>query len=77
MITTRCKFSCDSKIINNYGHGDTYTYTFSPVCSSEEGTENKRFWDATPCGAFEISGMTNDPEFEVGKEYYLDLSLAE
>jgi hypothetical protein len=55
------------------------TLNFTPVCSDRPDSENKQFWDATPSGSLQL-GVVN-PEawkhFEIGKEYYLDFTLAE
>ena len=55
------------------------TISLSPVYSSEEGSENKKFWDASPSG--EIKLGTVNPEawglFELGEEYYVDFSRAD
>lgn len=54
------------------------TIHLQPVMSSEEGSENKKFWDASPSG--EIRLGTINPQawayFELGKEYYIDFTKA-
>lgn len=55
------------------------TLVMSPVYSSEEGSENKRFWDASPSGEIRL-GTVNQAAweaFELGKEYYIDFTSAE
>ena len=52
-----------------------HTVTFTPVYSSKPESENKRFWDATPSGKLEF-GTIREMPFEIGKEYYLDISPA-
>lgn len=69
-MTVRCKFIC-MEIITIPGF---YTARFIPVSSGSE--ENKRFWSATPSGKLEL-GTINEMPFEVGKEYYLDITLVE
>jgi hypothetical protein len=52
-----------------------HTIEMSPVVS--DGNENSRFFASTPSGKIELSCI--DPAasvFELGKEYYVDFSLA-
>ena len=35
--------------------------------------ENKRFWDATPSGKFSVCTTKGIDEWEIGKEYYVDV----
>ena len=50
-----------------------------PVYSTDPQHENKAFWEATPSGSIELN--INNPEavkeYELGKEYYVDFTLAE
>jgi hypothetical protein len=39
--------------------------------------ENKSFWQYTPVGNFSMSCVNPNVNFEQGKEYYLDISIAE
>lgn len=77
-MTVRCKFRCDSVSTQlSYANGPLlHSAAFSPVYSSEPNHENKRFWDATPNGSLQV-GTIKEMPFEVGKEYYLDITLAE
>ena len=55
------------------------TIELSPVMSSEEGSENKKFWDASPPGSIKL-GTINPAAweyFELGAEYYIDFTKAE
>jgi len=56
------------------------TIKMQPVYhNDEDGHENQKFWEATPTGLFEM-GVVNAEAvkmFEVGKEYYIDISAAE
>jgi hypothetical protein len=70
----RAKFVVDSMSKTRYGYGQV---KLSPVTSGSE--ENKQFWQYTPSGSMELN--INNPvaleKFEVGKEYYIDFTLAE
>lgn len=73
--TVRAKFECDS-IKNDRGGQDV---KMSPVYSSEEGSENKKFTEATPSGSFDMRIDRDAPafdSFEVGEEYYIDITKA-
>jgi len=50
----------------------------SPVYSSDPGTENKKFWDATPSGqlTFNTVNLGAVESLELGAEYYIDISPA-
>jgi hypothetical protein len=54
------------------------TIKMRPVYSDVPGSENKAFWDASPDGSLELSVINQDAwkHFELGKEYYLDFTLA-
>jgi len=66
---TRCKFKCE-EVKQNVGG---YEYSFLPVSSGSE--ENDSFFHYTPFGSLQF-GVTEERKFEVGKEYYLDITLA-
>lgn len=75
-MTVRCKFTCISK--REYKHwdrakGNLYEYEFSAVTSGSE--ENAQFFEATPSGTLKV-GTVKDGSFEVGQDYYLDLTPA-
>jgi hypothetical protein len=55
------------------------TLILSPVYSNEEGSENKRFWDASPSGEIRLGTVNPSAweQFELGKEYYVDFTKAE
>ena len=73
----RCKYRCyevTKKAHWDKAKGFLYTAKFSAVM--DDSPENKRFFEATPCGSFEVGTYKQD-WFEVGKEYYIDLTPAE
>lgn len=84
-MTVRCKFKCisaetqdkslwDETHQEHIGDGPAYAYKFQVVYGGSP--ENDRFFSSTPGGTLEISAVRKQ-EFEVGKEYYLDLSPAQ
>jgi hypothetical protein len=76
-MTIRCKYRCTEvtkRTSWDKSKGFLYTAKFTPVM--EGSAENKRFYEATPSGSLEI-GTYKEDHFEVGKEYYIDLTLAE
>ena len=75
-MKTRAKFKCNS-VTKRQGWGNfkfLYEATFSPVGGDSE--ENKSFFAATPSGTISLSTIKDD-HFEVGKEYYIDFTVAE
>lgn len=75
-ITTRCKFVC--REITKSKHWDKskdaflFVAKFNPVIDGSE--ENKKFYSYTPSGSLEI-GQYSEDIFEVGKEYFIDVTL--
>lgn len=74
---TRCKFTCTSK--REHKHWDRakpnlYEYEFTAVTSGSN--ENSQFFAATPSGSLKVSTVL-DGSFEVGADYYLDLSASD
>lgn len=51
----------------------------SPVYSDNPNSENRAFWDATPCGDLRmtIKNEAAAKHFEPNKEYYVDFTPAE
>lgn len=75
---TRCKFRCDqvSKLVGYGKHKHLHSVSMAPVyANNDPNHENSKFWDTSPSGKFELSYIHSDL-FEVGKEYYLDISEA-
>lgn len=76
-MTTRCKFRCTSveKSLHWASSGGfLYAAKFTVIVSGSP--ENEAFFAATPSGSLSVSTVKNDV-FEVGKDYYLDISLVE
>lgn len=62
-----------------YGSVEVQTVKLSPVYSDDPGSENKKFWEASPSGIIEL-GVVNKAAwsaFELDKEYYVDFTQAE
>ncbi len=75
-MNTRCKFKCTGKIETDQSEGANFNYEFQPVYSEDPESENAMFWKYSPSGKLEL-GCTSEKDFTVGKEYYIDISLAE
>ncbi|MBR9900420.1 MAG: hypothetical protein GYB19_10220 [Rhodospirillales bacterium] len=71
-MSVRCKFKCDTKIETEHG----YEVGFCPVTSGS--AENESFFKWTPYGELKFGTLNKEAsdQFEVGKEYYLDLSVS-
>lgn len=68
----RCKFKCTQKTETTGG----FRVTLEPVtCGSQE---NEQFFKWTPWGKMEFGTINEEAakQFEVGKEYFIDLSPA-
>lgn len=73
-MTVRCKFKCISKREYTSMGQKLFDYQFGAVMDGSD--ENKRFWKWTPTGTLGVSTVT-DGQFEVDREYYLDLVPAD
>ena len=73
----RAKFVVESKTPSQHWEG-RIDINMQPVCSDEEGSENKSFWEATPVGCVQLSTVNSKAaeQFEVGQEYYVDFTKA-
>jgi hypothetical protein len=59
--------------------GELRTIIMSPVYGNgDPNHENTKFWQASPSGKFELgcANLAATEQFELGKEYYLDISPA-
>lgn len=78
-MTTRCKYQCQSVLKQkawNAKEGQPYLFLAKFSAVMDNSPENKAFFEATPTGSLEI-GMYKQDQFEVGKCYFIDVSLAE
>jgi hypothetical protein len=74
--TARAKMTLNTVTISKYGDKEMRSFKFNPVYSQDPESENKKFWDASPSGELNL-GVVNQqvwPIFEVGEEYYLDIT---
>lgn len=75
----RYKFRCESRSTVEHTAGaailTSFTTMLSPVYSTDPEHPNKVFWNATPGGVLHLNGTSISP-FEVGREYYLDITPA-
>ena len=76
MITVRAKFKVTEIKRHHYGDKEMQTICMSPVYSGDEGSENRKFWDATPDGSLELGciNLAAARRFDLGAEYYLDFT---
>ena len=72
-MNVRAKFYVSA--VTEY-QGGGKKFELQPVTSGSE--ENKTFWKYTPSGKIEIN-ISNESvaSFEVGKQYYVDFTLAD
>jgi hypothetical protein len=75
--TIRAKMTAITKTI--YNEARQGNITLQPVYSNDPTSENKKFWDATPSGKLELGGLKPETlaSFELGKAYYIDITVAE
>ncbi len=82
--TIRCKFLCNgiNETLQYVRDPETNTSGLKPVFTASlnvvtgQSEENKKFFLSTPCGELKV-GLHADKEFIVGKEYFVDITLAE
>ena len=69
----RCKFKCESKTITENGA----EIKMVPVTYGSK--ENDEFFKYTPYGEIKIGTINKEAaeQFQPGKEYFIDISLAE
>jgi hypothetical protein len=79
MSTVRAKFRCDSVTIKKGWSDKTpivHSVQLNPVyANNDPNHENSKFWEATPSGSFSMDTI-KPQNFEVGKEYYIDITPA-
>jgi hypothetical protein len=73
----RCKFRCNqiTKRRESYPPPGRFLFEAQFSAVSEGSEENKKFFAYTPSGNLSVGAYQEDL-FEVGKEYYLDISPA-
>jgi hypothetical protein len=72
----RAKFTCTDKVQNN-DNGEIEKIRFEAVtCGSKE---NEQFFKYTPYGKLDMNTINKAAadQFEVGKQYYIDISPAD
>lgn len=74
MNATRCKVKCVGVTKKIAGGEFVYSAELHPVTSGSP--ENDRFYKWTPGGRFDLQTIKADC-FEVGKEYFVDFTLAD
>ncbi len=74
MAMTRCKMRCEL----NEAQGDAAHLRLSPVYDPNPDSENGQFFKYTPSGQLElwVVNPAVSAQFEVGKEYYIDIADA-
>lgn len=75
-MTTRCKFECVSITKRKGWSGKPFLYDAEFHAVTDGSDENKEFFAATPSGRLGVATIVSDV-FEVGRAYYLDITLAE
>jgi hypothetical protein len=71
--TIRCRFQCIQADMGHAPENNNY-FRFEP--KADGSPENKEFWKWTPGGGLNFSCTNPNVKFEVGKDYYLDLTEA-
>jgi len=75
-MITRCKFVCNSvKKMKGWSGVSSFLYEAEFTAVSQGSEENKSFFQYTPSGHLSV-GTYKEDVFEVGKEYYLDITEA-
>lgn len=74
----RCKFLCTQKTLNQYAGAPNNNYSLEFTAVYNNSPENKLFFAATPSGKITLSVVSETifNNFELGKEYYLDFTIA-
>lgn len=69
----RCKFKCTQ--VTEF-EGGYKKYDLQPVFSNDPNHENKKFWDSSPSGQFNVTVKNPNVSMTVGREYYIDVTEA-
>lgn len=74
-MATVLKVKCIDKRVNNDWQGQR-EFRFTPVMPKHGDTadENSKFFAATPYGEFKFGCVNELVDFEIGKEYYVNIS---
>jgi hypothetical protein len=74
-MSVKAKFLCTLKQTNSAGETRV---GFTAVYSSDPNSENARYWKATPAGSVDLQILNEAAaeQFEQGKEYFLEFTLA-
>ena len=78
-MTVRAKFVCQSVTqTKQYDGRIQNTFKFNAVYGGGSASdENKKFWESTPSGTLELSCIKEEVTFELGQEYYIDITKVE
>lgn len=78
-MSVRAKFVCISKEAVTGYHAPGENVTFQAVTAMGPYDENTSFFNSTPGGSLSLHCVNPvaNGQFEVGREYYLDISDAE
>lgn len=63
-----------------YKDGEVQTIDLVPIYANNDPEhENSKFWEATPYGSIKLGTIRIEAAeyFDIGKEYYVDFTLAE
>ncbi len=77
-MAVRAKFTVSSVADTRYSKDHSvHVVKLTPVYGGSE--ENDKFFSSTPCGSIELQTVSPEAakQFEPGKEYYIDFTLAE
>lgn len=79
-MKVRAKLVVQEKGQSQYRQNEElHTVKLSAVYSNDPESENYQFWAATPVGEFKLGSLKKDigEFFELGKEYYIDITPVE
>jgi hypothetical protein len=71
-MSVRCKFRC--YFVETHGEGENKVDLVRMNAVIDGSEENKQFFRFTPGGSFDIYNSNPSNKFEIGKEYYLDIT---